>query len=162
MKYVEPYIPEDPVAEEAELLKGLRENDPQAFEKLVRWHYSRLFAVALRILRADSEAQDAVQDAFIMAYRAMDRFDGRSKLSTWLHRITVNASLMKLRKVKRLSEVSVEDLGPKYNDEGFRRDVGPAWKRTAEDESLEQERASQVHEAIAQLPDSYREIIMLQ
>ncbi len=161
MKYVDPYIPEDPVAEEAELLQGLREGDAQAFEKLVRWHFGRLFAVANRILRSETDAQDAVQEAFVMAYRAMDRFDGRSKLSTWLHRITVNAALMRLRKIKRLHEVSVEDLGPKFSDEGYRRDVGPTWKRTAEEDTLEQERADQVHEAIAQLPESYREIIML-
>ncbi len=156
-----PYIPDDPVAAEAEILAGIRRGDDAAFNLLVRWHCGRMYAVAKRILRDDAEAQDATQEAFTMAYKAIARFDGRSKLSTWLHRITVNAALMRLRKTKRLREVSIEDTQPKFDDTGHRRDVGPAWKQTAQDEALATERAGKVHEAIAQLPDSYREVIML-
>lgn len=155
------YVPDDPVAAEAEILAGIRAGNEQAFALLVRWQCGRMYAVAKRILRDDADAQDAVQEAFTMAYKAIDRFDGRSKLSTWLHRIVVNAALMRLRKVRRLREISMDDKLPSYDDAGHRRNVGPAWQQTPEDGALEAERERLVHEAIAQLPDNHRQVILL-
>lgn len=155
------YVPDDPVAAEAEILEGIRAGRDEAFDLLVRWQCGRMYAVARRIVRDDADAQDAVQEAFTMAFKAIDQFDGRAKLSTWLHRIVVNAALMKLRKQRRLREVSMDDTLPSYDGEGHRRNVGPAWEQTPDDGALESERERLVHEAIAQLPDSHRQIILL-
>ncbi|MFN2445670.1 MAG: sigma factor [Vicinamibacterales bacterium] len=72
---------------EVQLLARLRAGDEAAFEELVRTQGRRLFAVARRLLATDDDAQDTVQDAFLSAFRNLDRFEGGSRLSTWLHRI---------------------------------------------------------------------------
>ncbi len=91
------------------LLERLRSGDDAAFEQLVREHGGRMLAVARRFLRQEEDARDAVQDAFLSAYRALEDFEGNARLSTWLHRIVVNAALMKLRTRRRKPERSIED-----------------------------------------------------
>ncbi|MCE7081498.1 RNA polymerase sigma factor SigM [Streptomyces sp. ST2-7A] len=74
--------------------------DPDAFAELVRRHRDRLWAVALRTLGDREEAADALQDAFVSAHRAAPSFQGRSAVTTWLHRIVVNACLDRLRRAR--------------------------------------------------------------
>jgi RNA polymerase sigma-70 factor, ECF subfamily len=73
----------------------------EAFESLMRKHNGRLFRIARSILRDDSEAEDALQDAYLDAYRNIDGFRGGSQLATWLTRIVINQALGRLRKQKR-------------------------------------------------------------
>ncbi|MEV7466621.1 RNA polymerase sigma factor SigM [Streptomyces kronopolitis] len=84
------------------------DGDPDAFGEIVRRHRDRLWAVALRTLGDREEAADAVQDALVSAYRAADTFRGQSAVTTWLHRITVNACLDRARKAtsRRTSPVA--------------------------------------------------------
>ena len=79
--------------------------DLEAFEVLMRQHNRMLFRTARAILRDDAEAEEALQEAYLKAYRAMDQFRGESKLSTWLVRITANEALMRLRKRTRTAEI---------------------------------------------------------
>ncbi|MBU7597794.1 RNA polymerase sigma factor SigM [Streptomyces sp. P38-E01] len=85
-------------ATDAELLTRHVDGDPDAFGELVRRHRDRLWAVALRTLGDREEAADAVQDALVSAYRSARTFQGRSAVTTWLHRITVNACIDRARK----------------------------------------------------------------
>lgn len=85
------------------------DGDPDAFGELVRRHRDRLWAVALRTLGDREEAADAVQDALVSAYRAAHTFRGRSAVTTWLHRITVNACLDRARKAASRKTAPVED-----------------------------------------------------
>lgn len=84
--------------DDAELLAAHVGGDPDAFGELVRRHRDRLWAVAIRTLGDREEAADAVQDALVSAYRRAHTFQGRSAVTTWLHRITVNACLDRARK----------------------------------------------------------------
>ena len=84
--------------DDRELLARHVDGDPEAFGEIVRRHRDRLWAVALRTLGDREEAADAVQDALISAYRAAHTFRGQSAVTTWLHRITVNACLDRARK----------------------------------------------------------------
>ena len=83
------------------------EGDPDAFGEIVRRHRDRLWAVALRTLGDREEAADAVQDALVSAYRAAHTFRGQSAVTTWLHRITVNACLDRARKAASSRSPSV-------------------------------------------------------
>ncbi len=83
---------------DAQLLAAHCAGDPQAFTEIVRRHRDRLWAVALRTTGDPEEASDALQDALISAYRRADSFRGDSAVTTWLHRIVVNASLDRLRR----------------------------------------------------------------
>lgn len=83
---------------DADLLAAHVAGDPTAFEEIVRRHRDRLWAVAMRTTGDPEEASDALQDALISAYRRAEQFRGDSAVTTWLHRIVVNASLDRLRR----------------------------------------------------------------
>ncbi|KAB1149491.1 RNA polymerase sigma factor SigM [Streptomyces luteolifulvus] len=99
----------DTEATDADLLARHVEGDPDAFGELVRRHRDRLWAVALRTLGDREEAADAVQDALVSAYRAAHTFRGQSAVTTWLHRITVNACLDRARKAASRKTSPVDD-----------------------------------------------------
>ena len=83
------------------------------FEEMVERHSGMVYNVALRMMGNPQDAEDVAQDAFLSAYRAYSRFEGRAKISTWLYRITVNAALMRLRKEKRaktLTRTGLDDI----------------------------------------------------
>ncbi|MEU6481338.1 RNA polymerase sigma factor SigM [Streptomyces sp. NPDC047017] len=96
-------------ASDQDLLGRHVAGDPDAFGELVRRHRDRLWAVALRTLGDREEAADAVQDAFVSAYRAAHTFRGQSAVTTWLHRITVNACLDRVRKAATRRTSPVDD-----------------------------------------------------
>ena len=92
------------------LIAGLVAGDEVAFETLLRQHGGHMMAVARRFMRGEQDAADAMQDALVNVFRKADQFAGGSKLSTWLHRVTVNACLMRLRSESRRHEVNVDEL----------------------------------------------------
>ncbi len=149
------------VADEAALVAGLRARQPDAFETMVRVYTPRLLAVARRLVGNDEDARDVVQDAMLSAYRSIDKFEAHSRVSTWLHRIVVNAGLMKLRTRRRKPEESIEPLLPTFRDDGHYRNDLPAWA-AASDETAERNEMQQiVREAIRNLPEAYREVVVM-
>ena len=147
---------------ERSLVSLLRSGDETAFERLVRDHGGRLLSVARRFLRDEEEARDAVQESFLSAYKALDRFDQGSRLSTWLHRIVINACLMRLRTRRRKPEDSIEDLLPQFEADGHQvRHPTPEWEGSAETLLARKETRAIVREAIDRLPDSYRSVLLL-
>jgi RNA polymerase sigma-70 factor (ECF subfamily) len=96
-------------ASDHDLLARHVDGDPDAFGELVRRHRDRLWAVALRTLGDREEAADAVQDALVSAFRAAHTFRGQSAVTTWLHRITVNACLDRARKAASRRTSPVDD-----------------------------------------------------
>ena len=150
-------MPERPESD-TELVARLQRGDDTAFEAVVRAHGGRLLAVARRFLGNEEDARDAVQDAFIRAYKAIHTFEARAQLYTWLHRILVNTALMKLRERRRRPTESIEDLLPAYATDGHQAVASRDWS----DAVLERkETAAIVREAIALLPDQYREVLVL-
>jgi RNA polymerase sigma-70 factor (ECF subfamily) len=148
-------------AEEAELLRALRGNDPGAYERLVRQHLARMLAVARRILGNEADAQEAVQDAFLSAFKGLAGFDGASRLSTWLHRVAVNAALMKRRSRQRRPERPIDDLLPRFLEDGHQADPPAPWQDSAEELLGRQETRELVRRLIDELPDSYRTVLLL-
>lgn len=148
-------------ADEAELLAGLRAGAPAAYERLVREHLPRLLVVTRRILGQEADAQDAAQDAFLSAFRAIGSFDGSSRVGTWLHRIAVNAALMKLRRRARRPEQSIDHLLPRFQDDGHQLDPPAPWEQGAEQLAQRQETRALVRRLIDQLPENYRTVLVL-
>lgn len=147
--------------QEAQLLTGLRAGDPQAYERLVRAYSGRLLAVARRFLANEEDARDALQEAFLSAFRAIGAFQEDARISTWLHRIVVNAALMKLRARRRKPEELIDDLLPTFQEDGHRENPGPAWKETSETMLQRQETRALVRGCIDRLPESYRVVLLL-
>jgi RNA polymerase sigma-70 factor (ECF subfamily) len=153
--------PPSPIAAgEAELLARLRAGDDAAFTLLVVTNTPRLLAVARRVSRNEADAEDAVQEAFASAFKAIHTFDGRSALSTWLHRIVVNAALSRARKAGTRRESSIEDLLPRF--EGGRHESRPSpWRDVTPDGGIDVETKEAVRAAIAELPEEFRAVIVL-
>lgn len=139
----------------------LRSGDDAVFEDLVRRESPRLLAVARRLLRHEEDARDAVQDAFVSALRSLDGFSGRCQLSTWLHRITVNAALMKLRTRRRKPEDPIEPLLPSFLEDGHHARHPREWRDDAEALVACREEREFVRGAIDRLPESYRTVLLL-
>ena len=148
-------LPED------DLLDRLRAGEEQAYEQVVRTYSGRLLSTAKRFLDQEEDAQDAVQEAFISAFRNLDKFQGDSRLYTWLHRIVVNQALMKLRRKKRKPEKNIDDLLPRYSEAGERSELGQSWAVTYDTAAESREVGELVRAGINQLPEDYRHILML-
>lgn len=144
-----------------ELLKRVQGGDEDACEALVRRFGGRMLAAAQRLLRNEDDAHDAVQDAFLSAFRAIHRFEGRSQLGTWLHRIVINSALMKLRARKRRRDCSIDELLPTFDVGGQRRDARPGWQPESEAILEREELRARIRRKIDVLPDDYRTVILL-
>src|SRR5438105_13316913 len=92
-----------PQKSDRDLVEAAKGGDSEAFGAFVRRHQRRVFRLAVHLLRNTAEAEDVAQEAFVRAYGALDRFDGRSEPFTWLYRIAVNLSLnaIRARKTRR-------------------------------------------------------------
>lgn len=148
-------------ADDTEFIAALKAGDDRAFEQMVREHGARLYAVARRMMRDDAAAQDCVQDAFLSAHRAIAKFEPHGSLGGWLHRITVNACLMRLRTAKRLAETPIDDLLPTFNEAGTRLAEPRDEVRDPESELEASRIRGFVREKIDELPDGYRIVLLL-
>lgn len=147
--------------EEAELLARLRAGDEAAYERWVRESAPRVLRVVRRFMRNEQDAQDVAQDAFLSAFRHLARFDGSARLSTWLHRIAVNAALMKLRSKRRHPEESIEERLPRFDSEGSHEHAPSAWALPGDAALESAEIRKAVRAAIDELPDLYRDVLLL-
>src|SRR5215472_7386962 len=119
---VSPIRETGPEGSEGPLVAALRAGDERAYETLVETYGGRLLAVTRRMLHNEEDAQDALQEAFLSAFKAIGQFDEKSRLGTWLHRIAINAALMKLRTRRRKPEQSIDDLLPRFLQDGHQAD----------------------------------------
>ncbi|GAA3080638.1 RNA polymerase sigma factor SigM [Streptosporangium carneum] len=134
---------------DADLLTRHIAGDPHAFSEIVKRHRDRMWAVALRTLGDPDEAADAVQDAFVSAYRKAESFRGEAAVTTWLHRIVVNACLDRMRR-KSVRPVADDELV-----EAAERDT-PVLDQTAE-----REVSMEVSAALKLLPSDQRAALVL-
>ena len=153
-----PGVPDGDERTDAELLAAHVAGDPDAFGEVVRRHRDRLWAVALRTCGDPEEAADAVQDALVSALRAADRFRGDSAVTTWLHRIVVNACLDRARRRAVRPTVPLEEGTSGPDDDAPRTGaaVVPVPDRTTTVEAR-----LDVTAALARLPEAQRAALVL-
>jgi RNA polymerase sigma-70 factor (ECF subfamily) len=149
------------IQDEATLLARMQAGDEVAFEACVRAYSGRLLAVARRLLTNEEDARDAVQDAFLSAFKGIGRFEGLSRIGTWLHRIVVNAALGRLRSRQRHPEKSIEVLLPHFGEGEHQIDPPVPWKATPERNAENQETRELVQRCIGELPETYRIVLLL-
>lgn len=148
--------------DDAVLLERLRAGEDAAFEQLMHDNGGRMLSTARRMVRSEEDARDVVQEAFLLAFRSLPTFAGRARLSTWLHRIVVNVSLMRLRRRMRRPECSIEDQLPRFGSDGHRViEDHDAVELTPPDELEREGVRVLVRRCIDRLPDSYRVILLL-
>lgn len=149
------------ISREKDFVSRLKRGDESAFEELVRHNGPAMLAVISRLLKQEQDRQEVLQEAFLSAFKSLPKFAAESRLSTWLHRIAVNAALMRLRSKKSRPETLIEDLLPKFQSDGHRANVRDAWKITHDTAVSDAETKELVRKCIDQLPDQYRAILIL-
>ena len=143
------------------LLERLRSRDEAAFEELVREYGPRMYATIRRIVRNDEDAADALQEAFLSASKAIDGFRGDAKLSTWLHRIAVNAALMRQRRQRSESELDIDEWLPHFDERGHFAPEPVAWSQAADGRLESEEMRALVRQKIDELPQTHRNVLLL-
>ncbi|MGH1482836.1 MAG: RNA polymerase sigma factor [Geminicoccales bacterium] len=140
---------------------ALKGGDETAFEVLIDSYAGRMLATARRLTGNEEEARDCVQEALILAWKNIGQFEERSSVATWLHRIVVNYSLMRLRRRKREREQSLDDLMPEFDRYGYL--VGPTQMTDDDPYTLLERKGTRemLCHAIERLPTSYRIIVLL-
>jgi RNA polymerase sigma-70 factor (ECF subfamily) len=160
------YQPRDPNAQaspqsskpliEADAIRLAQAGDAAAFEFLYRLHSRRVYALCLRMVNNPADAEDLTQEAFLQLFRKISSFRGESAFSTWLHRMTVNVVLMRLRK-KTLPVASLDETTePDEDTGGPRKDIGaPDLRLSGAVDRVNLERS------VEKLPPGYRTVFML-
>src|ERR1700739_525760 len=149
--------PAQPVAwTEAEAIRRAQSGDSAAFEFLYQLHGRRVYALCLRMVNNPADAEDLMQEAFLQLFRKIGTFRGESAFSTWLHRMTVNVVLMRLRKKSLPTDSLEETLEPDAENSGPKRDVGaPDLRLSGAVDRVNLERS------IEKLPPGYRTVFVL-
>jgi RNA polymerase sigma-70 factor, ECF subfamily len=149
--------PAQPVAlTEAEAIRLAQAGNAAAFEFLYQLHGRRVYALCLRMVGNPADAEDLMQEAFLQLFRKIGTFRGESAFSTWLHRMTVNVVLMRLRKKSLPTDSLEETLEPDAENSGPKRDVGaPDLRLSGAVDRVNLERS------VEKLPPGYRTVFVL-
>ena len=157
-----PLFPRKAIDRDAALVEQLRRADAGAVEALVGAYGDRVYRLAIRITGNPSDAEEVVQDTLWTVSRKIDSFRGAAAFGSWVYRITANAAYQKMRgRRSKRSEVSWEDLGPTFDDEGQHVEVTVDWSRRLKDPAIETELRSVLSTAIDELPMDHRTAFLL-
>jgi RNA polymerase sigma-70 factor (ECF subfamily) len=151
-----------PAESDEELVARARAKDFVAFEKLLDRYEDRIFRLAYRFVRNETEAKEILQDTFLTIWRKLDTFKGDSQFSSWLYRVAANAALMRLRAQRRHPEVSTEDLPIGYLDNyGQMPPQTENWAKRPDDELQSAELRRHIQSAVDALPEIYRTVFLI-
>lgn len=148
----------EPLSDE-QLVELAKAGDDEAFPKLVQRYSRRIFRVARNITNHDEDAEDVLQETFLKAYGHLDSFQGNSKFYTWLVRIAMNESLMKLRK-RRSDKIVSLDEELDTGEDTVTREIA-VWEGNPEDRYSQDELRDILDKTVASLPESFRSVFML-
>jgi len=147
------------------VVRLLRAGDATGLEALMEAYAARVYRLAHGVTRNLADAEEVVQDVFLTVVRKIAEFEGRSALSTWIYRITMNTALNKRRGKRSEVEVSLEEHLPTFKEDGHRAGdrsfLLADWSRTPEEELLSEEGRAAVQCAIDSLPAHYRAVLIL-
>ncbi len=144
---------------DAELARRVAAGDHTAFEALMRRYNRALFRTARAILRDDAEAEDALQEAYLQAYRTLGSYRGEARLSTWLARVVANEALMRLRKQARRS--AIVPIQPGVMIEEINQIAEGSMDKGPENSARRAEMRKLLEQRIDALPGAYRAVFML-
>jgi len=144
---------------ERELSERIRAGDKSACAACIEQHSPTVYRIALRVLGNESEAEDVMQETFLNAFKAIDTFEWRSSLATWLYRIAYNAALMRLRKPGR-DAMSVEELAENEGVMETPRQLFD-WCCLPDAEYATSEARAELERAVSELPEKLRAVFVL-
>lgn len=150
-----------PDSEEQSLIQRLKAGDHDAFEAIFSRYVTRVYRQAFKLMGNEAEAEEVVQEVFLTIYQKAKTFRGESAFSTWLHRLTVNVGLTRLRRRKRGKEVCLDDYLPQFQEDGHHK-VRPVvdWSQDIEGLVAGKELQTFIQQAIDQLPPVDKAVVV--
>ena len=150
----------DEVTEE-QLVKDLQAGRTGSFEQLANLYQKKIYALSFNLTRNATDSQDVTQEVLLTLFRKGHTFQGKSAFSSWVYRITVNASYMKLRSRKKEPNVSIEELLPSFNGSGFQQEKIQDWSENTESLLFDNETRGIIQKAVDSLPDKEKVVFIL-
>ncbi|HEU4375421.1 MAG TPA: RNA polymerase sigma factor [Telluria sp.] len=151
---------QDPISD-AELARRIAARDQGAFVLLMRRHNQLLYRTARSILRDDAEAEDALQESYLQAWRAIDQFRGDARLATWLTRIVINEAIARSRKSARRADVMQLHAGAEAADYPTEATMEPGASESPETGAMRAQTRQLLEKSIDALPDVFRTVFVL-
>ena len=160
----QPAAPAAGVADEV-LVARARAKDEAAFEELIGRYEDKLYRLAMRFVRNETDAKEILQDAFLSAWRNLPTFEGRAQFGSWMYRVTVNAALMLLRSRSRHPEVNVDDVEPAALNnavtENNQMRSNTDWSQRPDEQLQSVEMRKHIQSSVDALPDGLRTVFLL-
>ena len=148
-------------SDEVQFVERARAGDLEAFEELLGCHQQRVMRVVLSILKEPMDTEEVAQDVFLTVFGQVDHFRGVSSFSTCLHRVAVNAALMRRRKSKADRSVPLDDVMPSFDERGHLAVDIADWSQQAGDPVLAREAGEVIEAAVEKLDEMYRTVFAL-
>lgn len=151
---------EDKEIEEA-LVRDFQAGDLEAYDKIAEIYQKKIYGLSFNLTRNQMDAQDVTQEVLLTLYRKISMFQGKSAFSSWVYRITLNASYMKLRSKKKEPNVSIDDLLPSFNGAGFQQEKIQDWSENTESLLFTNETRDVIQKAVDLLPEKEKVVFLL-
>ena len=151
---------EDREIEEA-LVKDFQAGNLDAYDKIAELYQKRIYALSFNLMRNQMDAQDVVQEVLLTLFNKIHTIQGKSAFSSWVYRITLNSSYMKLRSKKKEPKISIDELLPSFNSAGFQQEKIQDWSENTESLLFTNETRGIINKAVDLLPEKERVVFLL-
>ena len=151
---------EDKATEEA-LVLDLQNGNLDAYDKLAEIYQKKIYGLSFHLTRNQMDAQDVTQEVLLTLFRKINMFQWKSAFSSWVYRIAVNASYMKLRSKKKEPNVSIDELMPSFNSAGFQQEKIQDWSENTESLLFTKETRDVINKAVDLLPEKEKVVFLL-
>ena len=153
--------PSDKKVTEEQLVKALQAGKTRSFEQLAKLYQKKIYALSFNLTRNITDSQDVTQEVLLTLFRKGHTFQGKSAFSSWVYRITLNASYMKLRSRKKEPNVSIDELLPSFNSSGFQQEKIQDWSENTESLLFDNETREVIQKAVDLLPEKEKVVFIL-
>ena len=155
------FDPTEDKAIEEQLVKDLQAGKVSSFEQLANLYQKKIYTLSFNLTRNATDSQDVTQEVLLTLFKKGHTFLGKSAFSSWVYRITLNASYMKLRTRKKQPNLSIEDLLPSLNGAGFQQEKLQDWSENTEADFFNKETRGVIQKAVDLLPDKEKVVFIL-
>ena len=153
--------PKEAKAEEEQLVKDLQAGKTESFERLATLFQKKIYALSFNLTRNAMDSEDVTQEVLLILFKKIHTFQGKSAFSSWVYRITLNATYMKLRSRKKDQSISIEELLPSFNGSGFQQEKIQDWSENTESLLFDNETRETIQKAVDLLPDKEKIVFLL-
>ena len=153
--------PKEAKAEEEQLVKDLQAGKTESFERLATLFQKKIYALSFNLTRNAMDSEDVTQEVLLTLFKKIHTFQGKSAFSSWVYRITLNATYMKLRSRKKDQSISLEELLPSFNGSGFQQEKIQDWSENTESLLFDNETRETIQKAVDLLPDKEKVVFLL-